>query len=161
MADIHSLYTNCSAKGVQMSNVMDFEFKTPYLHETPYENEPDETYEDEPEETCGWFAFDTPEAILPYAKQNPSIEPGSIEWQLDYTLAEALQKWAIAALNLTLTPKANLKRLDHERLDRWFSRLQAKIRTDLQMWLENDSRYQELIRDRMNEAIKELLRSRK
>jgi hypothetical protein len=153
MADIHSLYTNCLAKGVQMSNVMDFEFKTPYLHETPYEDEPDETYRS--------LAFDTPEAVLPYAKQNPAIEPGSIKWELDYTLEEALQKWAIAALNLTLTPNVNLKRLDHERLDRWFSRLQAKIRTDLQMWLENDPRYHELIRDRVNEAIKELLCSRK
>lgn len=133
-----------------MSNAINVEFGAPYLHECPYEDEPDETFER--------LAFDTPENVLPYARQNLAIEPGAIGWKLDYCLEELLRNWAIAALDLTLSPKGDLKKSDQEHVDRCLSRLEATIQTDLQMWLENEARYQELIRDRVNEAIQDLLR---
>jgi hypothetical protein len=82
---------------------------------------------------------------------------GAISWQLDRKLEKFLLNWAIAALNLTLTAKGNLKKLDQEHLDRCISRLRVNIETDLASWLENDPRYQELIRDRVNGVIQDLL----
>ena len=128
-----------------MNNVAGFEFKTPYVHERPEPDDPDFETEDD---TYRWFAFDTPEAVWPYApRQEKTIEPGAISWRLSYVLEELLRNWAIAALNLTLTAKGNLKKPDQEHFDRYIRRLQAKIETELALWLENDPRYQELIRD--------------
>jgi hypothetical protein len=78
---------------------------------------------------------------------------------LDYELEKFFRNRAIAALNLTLTAKGNLKKTDQEHLDRCIRRLRAKIENDLVLWLENDSRYQELIRDRVNETIQDLLKT--
>jgi hypothetical protein len=114
------------------------------------------------DDTWQWFAFDTPEAVLPYSRcQDATIKPGVIQWELGYELEWFLKNWAIAALNLNLTTKGNLKRPDQEHLARCIRGLRVKIKTDLQMWLENDSRYQVLIRDRVNEAIQNLLEQRK
>ena len=140
--------------------MIEFEFKTPYVHESPYEDEADDPECDDT--AYRWLAFDTPEAVLPYSPcQNTTIEPGEIRWTLAYDLEKFLKDWAIAALNFTLTPKGNLKKPDQEHLDRCIWQLRAKIETDLRIWLENDSRYQELIRDRVNEAIQDLLEQRK
>jgi len=86
---------------------------------------------------------------------------GAIWWQLDRKLEKFLLNWAIAALNLTLTAKGNLKKLDREHLDKWISRLRDNIETDLVLWLENDPRYQEFIRDQVNSAIQDLLEPRR
>jgi hypothetical protein len=138
--------------------MIEFEFKTPYIHESPWEDEADGV---DSEDTLQWFAFDTPRAVLPYSRcQNTTIQPGGIRWTLGYELEEFLKNWTIAALNITLTVKGNLKRPDQEHLDRCIRRLNAKIETDLRMWLENDSRYQELIRDRVNETIWDLSKLR-
>jgi hypothetical protein len=103
-----------------------------------------------------------PEVVLPYSPwKDVTIIPGAIEWTLDYGLEEFLRNWAIAALNLTLTAKGNLKKPDQEYLDRCINRLRTKIETELALWLENDLRYQELIRDRVNEAIRDLLEPRR
>ena len=83
---------------------------------------------------------------------------GSIAWELSCALEKFFRNLAIAALNLTLTAKSNLKKPDQEHLDRCIRRLQAKIETDLALWLDNDPRYQELIRDRVNDAIQDLLK---
>jgi hypothetical protein len=108
------------------------------------------------------LAFDTPEAVLPYSpRQETTIEPGAIRWTLDSDLEKFLKNWAIAALNLTLTAKGNLKKPDQEHLDRCIWRLRASIETDLRLLLENDLRCHELIRDRVNEAIQDLLEQRK
>lgn len=99
---------------------------------------------------------------MPYVPwRDKTIEPGSISWQLDYVLEKLLVNWAIAALNLTLTPKGNLKKPDQEHLHRCISRLRVNIETDLALWLESDSRYQELIRDRVNGAVQDLLEPRR
>ena len=137
-----------------------FELNAPYLHETPFEDEPDDQLcADTADNTYRWFAFDVPEAVLPYVPwRDTTVEPGAISWQLDRRLEKFLLNWAIAALNLTLTAKGNLKKLDQEHLDRCISRLRVNIETDLASWLENDSRYQELIRDRVNETIQDLLK---
>jgi hypothetical protein len=137
-----------------------FEFSAPYLRETPFDDAPDDQFcADTTNNTYRWFAFDVPEAVLPYSPcQDTTIEPGSIAWELGYELEKFFRNWAIAALNLTLTAKGNLKKPDQEHLDRCIRRLQAKIETDLGLWLESDPRYQELIRDRVNETIQDLLK---
>ena len=137
-----------------------FEFSAPYLQEILFEDEQnDPDRDDTADNMYRWFAFDVPEAVLPYSPcQDTTIKPGSIAWELGYGLEEFLRKWAIAALNLTLTAKGNLKKPDQEHLDRCIRRLQAKIETDLGLWLESDPRYQELIRDRVNETIQDLLK---
>jgi len=137
-----------------------FEFETPYIHEIPFEDEQDDPDRDDTaDDTYRLFAFDTPEAVMPYSPcQDTTIEPGSIAWELSYELEKFWRNWAIAALNLTLTAKGNLKKPDQEHLDRCIRRLRAKIETDLVLWLENDPRYQELIRDRVNETIQDLLK---
>jgi hypothetical protein len=135
-----------------------FEFETPYIHEIPSEDGPPDLDCHDAANTYRWFGFDTPEAVLSYAPwRDKTIEPGSIAWELGYKLEKFFRNWAIATLNLTLTAKGNLKKPDQEHLDRCIRRLQAKIETDLVLWLENDPRYQELIRDRVNEAIQNLL----
>ena len=137
-----------------------FEFETPYIHEIPFEDEQDDADRDDTaDDTYRLFAFDTPEAVLPFVPwRDTTIEPGSIAWELGYKLEKFFRNWAIATLNLTLTAKSNLKKPDQEHLDRCIRRLQAKIETDLALWLDNDPRYQELIRDRVNDAIQDLLR---
>jgi hypothetical protein len=137
-----------------------FEFETPYIHEIPFEYEQDDLdCDDIADDTYRLFAFDTPEVVLPYSPcQDTTVKPGSIAWELGYQLEKFLRNWAIAALNLTLTAKGNLKKPDQEHLDRYMNRLRAKIETDLASWLENDPRYQELIRDRVNDAIQDLLK---
>jgi hypothetical protein len=137
-----------------------FEFETPYIHEIPFEDEQDDPDRDDTaDDTYRLFAFDTPEAVMPYSRcQDTTIGPGSIAWELSCALEKFFRNLAIAALNLTLTAKGNLKKPDQEHLDRCIRRLQAKIETDLVLWLENDPRYQELIRDRVNEAIQDLLK---
>jgi Poly A polymerase head domain len=137
-----------------------FEFRVPYLHETPFEEEPDDRFcADTADKMYRWFAFDVPEAVVPYSPRRDTIEPGSIAWELGYELEEFLRKWAIAILNLTLTAKGNLKKPDQEHLDRCIRRLRVKIETDLGLWLENDPRYQELIRDRVNETIQNFVKT--
>ena len=142
-----------------LNNMIECQFETPYVHESFYEDEADGP--DRDDTAYSWFAFDTPEVVLPYSvSQNTTIEPGAIRWTLGYELETFLKNLAIAALNLTLTAKGNLKKPDQEHFDRCIRRLRVKIEGDLQMWLENDSRYQELIRDRVNEAIHDLLELR-
>jgi hypothetical protein len=138
------------------------EFETPYIHEIPFDDEPpDQNCDDTADNTYRLFAFDTPEALLAYAfRRDNTIEPGRISWQLDYALEKFLVNCSVAALNLALTAKGNLKKSDQEHLDRCISRLHANIETDLELWLENDPCYQKLIRDRVNEAIKGLLEPR-
>jgi hypothetical protein len=141
-------------------HMIGFEFSAPYLRETPFDDEPDDQfYADTADNTYRWFAFDVPEAVLPYSPcQDTTIEPGSIAWEWGYELEKFFKNWAIAALNLTLTAKGNLKKPDQEHLDRCIRRLRAKIETDLVLWLEDDPRYQELIRDRVYETIQDLLK---
>ena len=140
-----------------------FELNAPYLHEIPFEDEPDDQLcADTADNTHRWFAFDMPEAVLPYVPwRDTTVEPGAISWQLDRKFEKFLLNWAIAALNLTLTAKGNLKKLDREHLDKWISRLRDNIETDLVLWLENDPRYQEFIRDQVNSAIQDLLEPRR
>jgi hypothetical protein len=141
------------------NNMIGLQFKTPYVHEGFYGDEADNP--DGDDTAYQWFAFDTPEQFLPYSpSQKTTIESGAIRWILAYELETFLRNLALAALNLTLTAKGNLKKPDQEHFDRLIRRLREKIETDLQMWLENDSRYQELIRDRVNEAIHDLLERR-
>jgi hypothetical protein len=132
-----------------------FEFETPYTREIPFDDDPpDQDCDDTADNTYPLFAFDTPEAVLAYApRHDKTIEPGRICWQLDSHLEKLLVNWAVAALNLTLTAKGNLKKSHQEHFNRYTERLCDNIETDLVLWLENDPRYQKLIRDRVNETI--------
>jgi hypothetical protein len=141
-------------------HMIGIEFSAPYLRETPFDDEPDDQFcADTANNAYRWFAFDVPEAVLPYSPcQDTTIEPGSIRWKLGYELEKFFRNWAIAALNLTTTAKGNLKKPDQEHLDRCIRRLCVDIETDLASWLENNSKYQELVRDRVNETIQDLLK---
>ena len=134
------------------------EFQRPYIHEAPYE---EDEYDDgnDGAETRQYLAFDTPDALKGYDRWAvDKICPGEIAWEIDYQLEKVLRKWAIAALNLPLTAAGNLKRADKAHLDMCFHRLERTIIRDVQQWLENESHYQEIVRDRVNEAIRDLLK---
>jgi hypothetical protein len=61
-----------------------FEFSAPYLHEDE-QDDPDR--DDTADDAYRLFAFDTPEAVLPYSPcQDTTIKPGAIAWELDYEL---------------------------------------------------------------------------
>jgi hypothetical protein len=144
-------------KGFQ--NMTKFEFTTPYVLKALFEEDEDEP-EDTEHNTYDTFVFDIPAAVLPYARsENTTIEPGYIGWRIGGELEKLLRNWVIPALDLSLTPKGNFRKPDQEHVDRCLTRLEARIRNDLSLWLENDPRYQSLIRDRVNEAIRDLLKT--
>ena len=86
------------------------------------------------------------------------ICPGEIVWAIHWRLERVLRAWAIATLNVPLTAAGNLKRADKAHLDMCFRRLERTIIRDVRQWLENEPRYQEIVRDRVNGAIRDLLK---
>jgi hypothetical protein len=136
-------------------------FEIPYVHETPLvEIDDHEDYEqswvcDHISGVWRWFAFETPEAMLPHARSD-SIQPGAVEWSVDGHLADTLEKWVADAYPL---PRGNLKRNDREYIDRCLRRLQDQITEDVEALLVHDPRYHEIIRVRVNETIKSLLKA--
>jgi hypothetical protein len=103
--------------------VTKFEFVAPYIFKTRFEDAEDEP-EDTADNTYNTFVFDTPTAVLRYAPcKSDIIEPGYIEWRLGHELETLLRNWVIPALDLSLTPKGNLKMPDREHLDRCLARL--------------------------------------
>jgi hypothetical protein len=137
-----------------MTTTTYFEFSAPYVRLFPYDDDPNEMYQ--------YFAFDIPEATMRYRRTglDDTIEPGSIGWALDWELEKLLVAWATETLAIEKTPKGNFKKAEREYLERCLGALQRNIRADLQVWLENEPRYGEIIRHRVNETIADMANRR-
>jgi hypothetical protein len=88
------------------------------------------------------------------------IQHSAVEWNLPLYLDEMLRRYSADALAMERTAKGNLKNIDRDHLHRCLRYLSARINADLGNWLVSDPRYLQILHERVNETLTELLTPR-